>query len=273
MIVISSSLVLGVPASASSDAIDGRNPRIGWHNLVTADNIAADHETADEPATNLANPATYLYWRGTTTTLQAVTVMLDTAHMVNYFGIAKHNLGSIGASVSIQYSTDGGAWFDASTPVVPNNDAVMIVEFPPVFARWWRLLIIPGSAPPAIAVWYFGEILALQRRIYVGHTPFPYGHNTTVSNGRSESGQFLGRVLRREFFESKVDMGNLTPLWYRTYMEPFVIAARTTPFFWSWRPSRYPNECGFAWLTDDLRVSNQRPNGMMEMSFSMQGVR
>lgn len=269
MIHISSSVVLG----PLGDPVDARNPRIGWHNLATAENVSADEQADGEPVANIANPATYLRWRGTTTDEQSVQVTLSAAADVNYFAIAKHNLGSSGATIQFQSSTDGSTWDDVTSPIVLNTDYVVIYEFDAVFAQYFRLLITPGSEPPSIAVLYLGEILILQRRIYVGHTPLPYGRRTTVSNGRSESGEFLGRVLRRQFLESSVDMQNLTPTWYRQYMEPFIEAATTRPFFWCWRPSSYPDECGYAWLSDDVKMQNARANGMVSASFSMQGVR
>jgi hypothetical protein len=269
MIHISSSVVLG----PLGDAIDARNPRIGWHNLVTPDAVTADEEADNEPAVNIANPATYLRWRGTTTNEQSVQLTLPVAQDVNYFAIAKHNLGSTAATLRFQSSTDGSTWSDVTSAIVLNTDYAVIYEFDSVFARYFRLLITPGSAPPSIAVWYVGQILVLQRRIYVGHTPLPYGRKTTVSTGRSESGEFLGRVHRRTFLESSVDLQNITPTWYRQFFEPFAQAAITRPFFWCWRPASYPDECGYAWLTDDIKMQNARANGMVSVSFSMQGIR
>lgn len=270
MIVISSSVVL---SATQAETVDARNPRICYHNVVRADNVFADEQTDDEPAVNVANPATYLLWRGETTAEQSIAVNLNSAVEVNYFAIAKHNLGSSGAAVVFQSSTDGATWTDVTSPQVLSSDNVLIHEFDLVFASYFRLLITPGSEPPAIAVLYIGRTLVLQRRIYVGHTPLPFGRKTTISSGRSESGQFLGRVMRREFLETSVDLQNLTPMWYREYLDPFFQAARTDAFFWSWRPQQYPDESGYAWLTSDPKVSNQRPNGMMQASFSMQGLR
>src|SRR5690606_14299113 len=205
-IVISSAVVL-----AATDENDPRKPRIGYHNLITADNIAADEETDDEPAVNIANPSTYLKWRGTTTGTQAVTVTLGSAADVNYFAIAKHNLGSTGATVKLQSSDDGSSWTDASDAVEPSTDYALICEFDTVFAKYFRLYIEPGSEAPSIAVMYLGEILPLQRTIYVGHSPITLSRSTIVSTGRAEAGQFLGRHIRREFIETSVDLQNLTP--------------------------------------------------------------
>lgn len=267
-IIISSSVVL-----SATEENDPRNPRIGYHNLVTSSTVSADEEADDEPAVNIANPSTYLKWRGTSTDDQYVYVTLSEAKSVNYFAIAKHNFGSTGATITFQYSTDNSEWSDASTAQNPSTDNVIVHEFETVFARYFRLLIEPGDEAPSIAVMYIGEILVLQRSVYVGHTPISYGRATTVSNGRSESGQFLGRHLRREFLETSVDLQNLTASWYRQKFDPFVEHATTKPFFFAWYPTKYPSEVGYAWLKGDIRPSNQRSNGMMQVSFSMEAVR
>lgn len=270
-IVISDDVVLSAADIASG--INGNNPRIGYHNLVTAANVAAETEDPDFPATNLANPATYLKWRADSSTSDvSVGVTLSPANTVNYFAIAGHNLGTIGAEYVFEYF-NGSTWADLTTPAIPANDYAIIHEFPDTFASQFRLRITATGDPPEIAVLYVGSILRLQRRIYVGHTPIVFGRDSTVSSGFSEEGQFLGRVVRRRMYQSSVSMQNLTASWYRTYLDPFFHAAVATPFFWAWRPSTYPTEVGYAWLTSDGAMSNQRSNGMVQMDFKMQGIR
>ena len=135
-----------------------------------------------------------------------------------------------------------------------------------------RIRLQPGSAAPTAAVVYVGKLLVLQRRIHGGHTPINYGRTTKVTNARSENGSFLGRIVLAEVTTTSVSLQNLTPDWYRTYFDPFVTAAREQPFFWAWRPSDYPAECGFAWLTNDPVPTNHLANGMMQVSFEMGGI-
>jgi hypothetical protein len=271
-IVISGDIVLSAEAVASG--INGDNPRIGYHNLVTDATVFADEEDPDYPAFNMANPATYLKWRGIdTTSEQSVGVHLAPAQTVNYFAIARHNLGSIGSEYVFEYSNNGTTWTELTTPRIPADDYAIIHEFPDTFAQHFRLTMASNGDAPEIAVMHIGRILTLQRRIYVGHTPLVYGRDTTVSVGVSEEGEFLGRVVRRRMYQSQVQMGNITASWYRTYLDPFFHAAASQPFFWAWRPETYPLEVGYAWLNGDGRVTNQRANGMMEISFSMQGIR
>ena len=112
----------------------------------------------------------------------------------------------------------------------------------------------------------------LQRRIYVGHTPIPYGRESRVTTGVSESGNFLGRIVLGESLETSVDLQNMTPAWYRAEMDPFIAASKEAPFFFAWRPDSYPRETGYAWMTNNPKPSNQRSNGMMQISLSMGGI-
>jgi hypothetical protein len=134
------------------------------------------------------------------------------------------------------------------------------------------LRLQPGTAAPTIAVVYCGALLVLQRRMYVGHTPINMGRDVSHASHRSVSGNFLGRIVLGRKTGTSVALQNLTPDWYRTYMHPFVLAAEEIPFFFAWRPSSYPNEIGYAWLTQDPKPSNQRTNGMMQVDLQLEGV-
>lgn len=263
MILISPSLVLIGAA--------GNYPRLYYHNLVTADVLSSDQAAEGEPASNAANPSTYLKWRGENTTEQSLTVTFDAAKTVDYMAVAGHNFGSASLVVSFQYSDDGITWTDLADATIPADDSALVQEFPSTFKRYFRVHFDGGSEAPAVGVLYLGQKLVLQRKIYVGHTPITLGLKTTVSNGRSESGQFLGRVLRRQALMTQVDMKHVTPAWYRANMTPFVQASRSLPFFFAWRPQSYPREVGYAWLMDDVSVRNDMTNGMMEFSMQMQG--
>jgi hypothetical protein len=273
VIVISDDVVLS--AEEIQSGINGNNPRIGYHNVVTEANVFAEYEDPDFPATNMANPATYLKWRGEeTTSLQSVGVVLSPAQTVNYFAIARHNLGTIGSEYTFSYSTNGGGtWIALTTPRVPADDYVIMHEFPDTFASHFKLEMTSNGDAPEIAVLMIGQVLRVQRRLYVGHTPIVFGRNSTTSTGVSEEGEFLGRVVRRRMYESSYSFSNLTPLWYRAYMDPFFHAAVSDAFVIAWRPETYPNEVVYGWMQGDSKVTNQRPNGYMECSFTVEGIR
>ncbi len=281
-VVISRNYVISDSISGGG-VINADNPLIGYYSIVDPGVLTSTTEQLGYPVTNLANPATHLEWRGNDNNDdEYITLNVETIDLIDYIGIAKHNLGTSGMAVSVEVLSGGiddspQVWVEVFEPVLLATDAPAILRFEPQAINSIRLRIQPSAQSPApfprIAVMYVGKLLVLQRRIYVGHTPFTMGRVTTVVNGRSESGNFLGRIILGEMTQTKVELHNLTPDWYRAYMEPFLLVAQETPFFFAWRPSTYVREVGYAWLTSDPTPSNERNNGMMQVSLEMAGIR
>jgi hypothetical protein len=276
-IVISGSLVLSDSVSGGG-VINADNPLIGYRNLVTSSNVTATSEAADNLASNVANPSTALRWQGaggSPAEDDYLTFALDTAELVDYLAVARHNFysGQIAVSVEVlNEDTSPDSWDELVAPVIPPNDGPLLFRFTPQGIASIRLRMQPGTAVPRAAVVYCGALLILQRRIYVGHTPVNYGTQLSVANHRSISGDFLGRIVLGEKTGTQVQLQDLTPTWYRTYLDPFRVAAKEIPFFFAWRPSSYPYEVGFVWTTDDPQPQNQLANGMMSFSMNLEGV-
>jgi hypothetical protein len=270
-VVISSSLVISDQASGTQN-----NPIVGYQSFVTASNVSATTEAAGFPASNLGNNSTSLKWVGVVASPavdEYVTIAVNSAELCDYVGIARHNFGSAQITVSVEaFDTIASQWNEIVQGFIPADDQPLLLRFTPQALMSVRIRLRPGDAAPSAAVVYVGKLLVLQRRIYVGHTPSNYGRMSKITNARSENGSFLGRIVLNESTKTSVALSNLTPAWYRSYFDPFVTAAREAPFFWAWRPLDYPRECGFAWLVNDPKPSNESPNGMMQVSFEIAGI-
>lgn len=252
---------------------DANAGHIGYQNLITRSNVAADSEENFFSIVNVANVATNLFWRSASLAEQYITVSASLNAGIDYIGFANHNLSTGGVAYQVEGSDDGVTWTPISDEVIPDSDAPHVQLFPLAIYTTYRIKLTPSTSIfPRIAVIYLGKMLVLQRRVYVGHTPITMGRDTTFSNNVSENGHFLGRTIRRESLQSSIDLKNLTPEWYRSYMDDFAQAARTTPFFWAWRPVDYPLEVGYVWATDDVVPKNQRANGMMSVSLKLRGI-
>lgn len=268
MIVIAKTLSLAAPPDPNWTTAN--NPVIGWRNILTPAMVMATSEDSLFPASNVANPITFLKWKSLISTDQYLTI--DTgAHepaTVDYIAIARHNLGSMQIPIAIE--GDIGGWESLLDDVVLPDDKPVIFRFAPIALSNIRIKMFEGNGIPEIAVVYFGRLLILQRRIYVGHTPITFGRKTKKINGRSESGQYLGSIITTESLATSLSMQNITPAWYRENLDPFL--ANKAPFFFAWRPEEYPREVGYAWQTGDANPSNQRANGMMQVQFAMNGI-
>ncbi len=280
-VVISSGFVV----SPGDDNLNADSPIVGYHNLVTTGNISATTEDPDNPASFMGSPVTHQRWKagaGSPSSEEYITVDLSGVEPtdIDYLAIARHNLGSSQAPVSVEIVQDEPGspadWQEVISQRLLPNDNPTIFRFDAQTAYSIRLRIQESQATvpldPTIAVVYVGKLLLLQRRIFVGHTPIPYGRRLTVANHKSTSGNFLGRIVLGKTRKTNVSLRNLTSAWYRSYMDPFIISAQEKPFFFGWRPGTYPYEAGYAWLTSDAEPTNQLGNGMMSIDLEIEGI-
>lgn len=273
-IYISSSVVL------SALGTDPDLPLIGYDNVVTTTNIAATSAATGSPASNLANPATHLKWiAANTDTPQYLTITLDGLTEIGYVAIAGHNFGSSGATISIEMEVDGSpAYEEIVSEVIPADDTPLIWWITPAIypdALRVKIQVVddsPGIEPYA-AVVYAGVPLRMERKLYVDHTPISQARKVDVSNGRSESGEFLGRVVLGERRETSAKFRLFTPAWYRANMPDFLDAAKDAPFFFAWRPNEYPLEVGYVWLTNDpMPAPEGGANNYIAFELQMSGI-
>lgn len=269
-IVISSALVLAEVA----DSLSLNHPVIGWHNLVTSSSIVADNEEVNYPASNLANPATNLEWRSDVSTEQYITVTTNYIDDIDYVGIAGHNFSSGEIPISVGYfdTSSPPVWVELVEEVMLPDDGPVILRFTAQSKAIVKIKLGAGSENPRAAVVYLGKLLVIERKLYVGHTPLPDGIKSSVVNGRSESGKFLGRIELGEWRESTIPLSLISPGWFRTYMRPFLRDGRNLPFFFAWRPEDYPFETGFAVLMEDPVPVPTGPSNLIAFDMKVSGV-
>lgn len=270
MIVVSGHIVLSpVEVAESFD-----HPLIGWQNVVTAAGITADTQDPSYPATNLANPSTFLEWHAADTSVQYVRFATNETDPIDYIGIAKHNLGSAEIPISVEaLDDDGVTWIEIVEEVMLPDDTPAMLLFAAKSYNDVRLKLGSGNEPARAAVVYVGKSLMMERKVYVGHTPIPMGRKSDVSSQRSISGNFLGNITLGEWRETSVPFSLFTPGWYRANIEPFIEAAKDSTFFFAWRPNTYPREVGYCWFTDDGPIPAATDDGnLIAFNFNLAGV-
>lgn len=243
--------------------------RIGYRTICTLDNVVASSQAAGCPASDAVNVFTNEYWKPDVMP-SSWTVDAGAGVDVDYIGIAAHTLGSAGAAVTIESSTDGATWTQRFAFAPVDNTPIMLI-FDPVLARYWRLNVA-GAAAPRLGVIYIGQALAMQRPIYGGHAPLTLCRNTIIYNQMTEAGQFTARSITRQGNGTSFAWKHLEAAWYRQYFDPFVKAARSTPFFIAWRPQGYAAEVGYVFTTSDIKPSNMGVRDLMEVSMDVLGV-
>jgi hypothetical protein len=272
-LVLSTNIVL-----SEAELLDANNPIIGWRNIVVSTNVDATSEDADFPVANVANPATHLKWKGSFSTAgdDYVTVTTNTADDIDYMAVAKHNFGSEAIVVSVEGCHDLAAspqvWFELIEERMLADDSPVLFRFEPQPLAGIRLRMQPGDDFPEAAVVFVGELLILERsiKIDVPHVPFPLGIVSKEVNGKSESGNFLGRIETNRFNESEAEFSHFDPTWYRANFQPFLVERGS--FFFAWNPTEYPNDVGYAWLMNSPLPEVDTVTRRVAVTLKMQGV-
>jgi hypothetical protein len=240
----------------SSPDVPAGVPLIGYDNNITAAGTVSDTEVTGHPATNVANPATHLYWLGNNAvagTTENIFMHCGTGTR-NYIGIAGHNFGSGGIQIYAAEASGSPEIPIIWTNVLPvADDSPLIIRFNPIVLSTLRIELLLSGTAPRVAAIYVGTILPLERgiKVDVPHVPITYGRQTRVVNGFSEFGNFLGRIVNSEARQSTAEFFGFSPSWFRTNMNPFLATAVEKPFFWAWAPDEYPKETGYCWLLSD----------------------
>lgn len=253
------------------------NPIIGWRNAANISNITATSQDSNYPATNMANPATHLLWRvganSPPPTYQYITVS-GYSDNFDYAAIARHNLGTLQIPIAIGY-------MDASSP--PNfvqiiGDTLLADDGPALFRFTEQginnvtIRLQAGALAAEIAVVYCGKLLVLPRKVYQGFAPINYARTAKITNGRSEAGQFLGRIVLQEFVKDTMPLSLIDPAYFRDHIADFLIDSKEHPFFIAWRPQTYPLEVGYCHMTNDPVPINEAPHGLIAMQLEMTGI-
>lgn len=257
-------------------------PVIGYSTIVTPTNVSASLESAGFPASALGNPLTYDRFRAPVTgdSQGNVYVFVDAgaAVPVDYFGIAAHNLGTLAATVTLYGANEAGLATTLTQfgTASPSNDAPLMVLEASLTRRYWVLEIDAGAVTNTeevdIGVLFIGARLTFERCVRGQYRPLPYSRTTGYNVARSMNGQFLGRTIQRKGFKSSVSFSLMSAAWVRATFQPFVKAARTSAYFFAWKPDTYPNEIGYVDTSDDIGVEYTGDRDRMSASWEMQGL-
>lgn len=262
---------------SSVDVDDPDLPLIGYDQILTTSNVSASSEASDYPITRVTNPATHLFWKGSSAAITYITFTTDGVTPIEYIAIVGHNFDTAGIQPSIEYLDYGvspPAWttLQAAQAVTGGEPIVWWVGFQTYSSL--RIKMSAGSAAPEVAVAQAGELLIMPNKIYSRHVPVPYGFKTNIANGFSESGLFLGRIVLGETRQSSAQFRFIQPTWFRSNIPAFLEAAQERPFLFIWRPDTYPDEIGYCVLSSDISPAPEDPsaNNLIAFEIQMEGL-
>lgn len=139
-------------------------PKIYWKDSLFG--LSATSTATGFDVDNLLNRKEGDFWKATSTADQYITfdAGVGNTYQADYLVISGHNLNTIGATLTLQYSTDNfsGDINDAFTGYTPTSDLTLRKEFTSQDKRYWRIKISgTPSAAAQMAIAYYGEKVEL----------------------------------------------------------------------------------------------------------------
>lgn len=263
-------------ASALASAGTADNPIVAYNNRASIATMSTTQGTAVTAAVNASTGSTYDAWTATATAggeaqLQAV---FGSAPLVNFCAIAAHNLGTLGASVRLQYSDDSGStWTPVGVIVSPEDDEPLGWYIENITETHWRFQITSAGSggEVAIAVAYIGQYLQIPQRIYQGYTPPITPTEVNLQSNVSAGGNFIGSAVTRRGSRLAATVTHLSP----DFVRGAAWQAAQKHFndggamFWAWRPTEY-DDLKYVWRDGaPIRPTNSGPRDYMSFDLEM----
>jgi len=267
---------LSMPVSISANALDPELPpfalnhaRILYDNLLLSSAVTI---STGATGTNVLIPNTAQRWTFSAT--GNIKFVLPDNFDIDTVCIGAHNLSSGGYTVQAFYRiTDGGTLTSLTASKSPVNDNAIMFHIPAaVSAKVIEIYTTAGSGAGYIGSIYAGVALQMQRPFYSGHSPITLSASTTYFSSRSESGAFIGREIRKREYQTSAAWKNITDSWYRDYFQPFVLSAKTLPFYFAWNLLEHPTDVAYCITNADISPSYQGNRDLMQVGFDMIGV-
>lgn len=186
--------------------------------------------------------------------------------------IAAHNLA--GKTITISTAAAAGGGHTTRATVSPTDNTTICALFNNAGVAYTIRevrLVINDGADIAIGIVRAGAALQMPIPLYGGHRPLNLNRVTEAQQQFSETGQWLGRIIKRRAVTSSYDWEYLTTTWYDTYFEPFAQTIPLNPFFIAGNPSKITTDVGFVWTDRDVEPSNMGINAYRSVSLGVTG--
>ena len=249
------------------------NPFVAWNNLAKGKTYGGTATLADGPAANAFSGTTYDYWLPDVTGTSAIlSIDLGTATSLTFAALAAHNAGTLGATVAIQHSADNVSWASVDDEV-PTNDAPIAFRFVAISRRYWRFTFngLTAADPLAVGVAFLGNETIIPRRFYQGFSPVITSTEIALQSNVSVGGNLLGSTVvgTGSTFSATVNNVDATFIRGTAFVDFMTQFGRGKPFFFGWRPAKYPQDIHYAWRDGDvIRPDNSGPRDLMSFSIN-----
>lgn len=233
-------------------------PLVLWDNILLDGTVTASTEATDAPIENTLTDSTWDYWQPTTTS-GTVSLTLGASTTASALGIAAHDLGSKGATVTVKRSTTTVATIN------PTDDKPILILFASGSSTTWSVEITGASAAFSIGNLSLGVPTVFESGIVPSYTPLYMAEDIELLQNTSLGGQFFQNRIVRKSAETSIQLNILE----RSFVEgatfqsfrDYYNSGKT--FFWAGGPSTFE---------DDVAFCRRTSGGEIKPTFANAGI-
>lgn len=218
-----------------------------WGGAVTATTEAYGCDAGNAITDSAAE-----YWQPTSRGAQWQ-IQYPYRRRVTAIGIGAHNLGSVGARVTVE--TFIASAYTVQAEFTPADDSAILIVLPTVNARGVRISISEIGRIGYVAA---GPAVEMPVPAYSAQTPIGWSDQVTTEHVTSAGGYYLGSTVKRTALGGAYEWAHLREQWWRDAGRPMQRALNRGPFFIAGRPSAAPEDCAFAWTSGGQGMQAQR---------------
>lgn len=259
-------------SNVSESSAQTNRPIICWRSSFNqTDVINAPLAITGVNPTNVWASDTYAKWEaengGGSSAYAGLIFDVDLSYgNIDYYGIAGHNLGTVGATYSWQHlNVDGVTWENITTPRIVSDDRAIIDytdSIAPYDSRVRLYISIPSGKTVRISHIKIGQVLQLYMPIWGGVVPAGMDERVEKISSKSYSGNYLGSVLVSRGSSFSIEQKNNPVSHIRSseiqnffrhanLLEKIQLGPVET-FFYAWRPTTHPLEVQYCCKVNDF---------------------
>ena len=233
-------------------------PLVLWDNILLNGTVTASTEATDAPIENALTDSTWDYWQPTTTS-GTVSLSLGSSTTASALGIAAHDLGSKGATVTVKRGATTVATIN------PTDDTPILILFASSSSSTWSVEITGASSAFSIGNMVLGVPLIFESGVVPSYTPSYMADNVELLMNQSLGGQFFQNRVIRKSAETSIQLNILE----RSFIEgatfqnfrDYYNDGKT--FYWAAGPSVFE---------DDVAFCRRTNGGEMKPTFENTGI-
>lgn len=229
--------------------------RILGGNLLASATITSSGADASYPAANMVDGRTNRQAGFLTGATRQVVFDLGIAQEVNALGIAKHNLGTMGATIDIETSDDNSTYYSLFSEEITSDD-VQYFEAGTSHTRQYIRVSISGHGGTAyISDLTIAKYISTTTGQPVGFVDPVDAFNDQITSNVTRGNELAGISITARPKQFKINARNIPAAGFDAFAALVYSVVTAGPFYFKWAvmaEDGYDGRPAFCWLRDKM---------------------